>query len=55
MTTQVFLSRKDAATALAISVRMVDHLISKKQLAVTRIGKRVLIPRRALEALARAK
>jgi excisionase family DNA binding protein len=55
MTTQILLSKKDAADALAISVRMIDYLISTKQLAVTRIGKRVLVSRKALEALARGK
>jgi hypothetical protein len=35
--------RKAASTALSLSVRSIDYLIARKQLAFTRIGKKVLI------------
>jgi excisionase family DNA binding protein len=53
MTTQILFSKKDAAEALGVSLRMIDHLIARKRLTATRIGRRVLIPRKALEELAR--
>jgi excisionase family DNA binding protein len=52
MTTQILLSKRDAADALGISLRTVDLLIAKKRLPVAKIGKRVLVPRKALEQFA---
>jgi excisionase family DNA binding protein len=40
----LFVTRKQAATMLAVSPRTLDYLISNKQLTVRRIGKRVLVP-----------
>jgi excisionase family DNA binding protein len=53
MKTQILLSKRDAAEALSVSLRTIDYLIASKQLAVTRIGKRVLVSRTALEHLPR--
>jgi len=55
MNTSILVSKKQAAEALSVSLRTIENLIAQKRLAVTRIGKRVLIPRRALEQLARHK
>jgi len=52
MKTQILLSKQDAADALGISLRTVDHLIAGKRLPVMKIGKRVLVPRKALEQFA---
>ena len=52
MKTQILLSKRDAAQALSISPRTLDYLIARKQLTVTRIGKRVLVSRKALEKFA---
>ena len=41
-------SRKDFAEACGLSVRTVDKLISNNSVKVTRVGRRVLIPARAL-------
>jgi excisionase family DNA binding protein len=54
MKTQILLSKHDAADALSVSLRTIEYLINKKQLPATRIGKRVLIAREALEQFARA-
>jgi hypothetical protein len=37
-------SRDEAAYQLCISPRALDYLISKKELAVRRVGKKILIP-----------
>jgi excisionase family DNA binding protein len=51
--TKFLFSKKQAAEALSVSLRTLDNLISKQRLSVTRVGKRVLIPREALEEFAR--
>jgi excisionase family DNA binding protein len=53
MPTKILLSKPDAAGALGVSLRTIDYLITKKRLPVARIGRRVLIPREAVEKLAR--
>jgi hypothetical protein len=45
--------RKSAALQLSISVRSLDYLISKKELAVRRMGKKILIPHAELVKFAR--
>jgi excisionase family DNA binding protein len=52
MSTKILFSKRDAAEVLSVSLRTLDHLINQKQLIVTRIGRRVLVPRKALERLA---
>jgi excisionase family DNA binding protein len=46
------LDRRDAAKALSISLRKLEGLILAGELPVRRIGRRVLIPRQALETFA---
>jgi len=50
---QILISKKNASRALSISLRKLDYLIASKEIAVRRIGRRVLIPRRALYEFAR--
>jgi excisionase family DNA binding protein len=45
---KLLLTKKDVATALSVSLRTVDNLISRKELPVKRIGRRVLVPFSAL-------
>jgi excisionase family DNA binding protein len=49
----LLVSKKDAAQALGVCVRTVENLLSAHALPARRIGRRVLIPRRALEQFAR--
>lgn len=50
---KLLMSKKDAATALGVCVRTVEHLISAKELPCRKIGRRTLIPVSALEQFAR--
>jgi excisionase family DNA binding protein len=49
----LFYSKKNAARILGISERTLHALIVEKQLRVRRIGRRVVIHRRALQEFAR--
>jgi excisionase family DNA binding protein len=49
----LLVSKKIAAQQLSISLRTLDNLISRKELAVRRIGRRVVISRKVLEQFAR--
>ena len=49
---QLFLSRRESAKVLGISLRTLDGLIAAKELPVRRIRKRVLISREVLERFA---
>ena len=51
--TPILLSKKQVAEALNVSQRTVDTLIAAQDLAVIRIGRRVLIARETLEQFAR--
>jgi len=53
MSETILISKRDAAKALSISLRTLDYLIASKELAVRRLGRRCLIPHRALEEFAR--
>ena len=53
MSEPILLDKKAAATLLSVSVRTVDNLISRRELVPRRVGRRVLIPRQALEQFAR--
>ena len=55
MDDKLLYSKRSAAELLSVSVRKLDSLISNGQIAVTRIGKRVLIARDALEDFIRKK
>lgn len=48
----ILLSKSEAARMLGLSLRSLDHLIAAREIAVRRIGKRVLIARSAIEAFA---
>ena len=50
----LFVSRKQAAIVLALSIRSVDYLIAGKRCKVRRIGGRVLIPITEINRLSRA-
>jgi hypothetical protein len=45
--------RREAVRLLSISLRSLDYLISGKQLVSRRVGRRVLVPQRALEQFVR--
>jgi excisionase family DNA binding protein len=40
----VLVSRRDAASALGVSLRTVEYLIQRGELPIRRVGKRTLIP-----------
>jgi excisionase family DNA binding protein len=48
----VLLSKKATAHMLSVSLRMVDYLVKGGELPSRRIGRRVLIPRKAIERFA---
>ena len=50
---QMLAARNDAARELGISLRKLELLIQAREIKVCRIGKRVLIPRKALEEFVR--
>ena len=41
---EIFMTREETARVLRLSLRTVDTLIAKSELAVRRVGRRVLIP-----------
>jgi len=45
-------SRKDASFALSISIRSLDIAIANGQIAIRKIGKRVMVPQESLLAYA---
>ncbi len=49
----ILISKREAARILSISLRSLDYLLASKEICARRIGRRVLIPRRALEEFAR--
>ena len=50
---KLLLTRIEAAAALTLSPRSVDYLIASGKLASRKLGKRRLIPRDAVERLAK--
>ena len=50
----LLLSKYEAARLLGLSIRSLEHLISRKEIPTRRIGRRVLITRSAIESFARA-
>ena len=50
---QLLIGRREAAEALGICLRQLDYMIERGELPVRRIGRRVLIPRAALEQFVR--
>ena len=53
MVQKLFLSRREAAVAIGLSLRTIDTLVATKQLLVKRVGRRVLIPIAEIEKFAR--
>jgi excisionase family DNA binding protein len=49
---KIFVSRKDAAAILSISVSTLEQLIAQGEIKIRCLGKRVMIPREQLERLA---
>lgn len=47
----IAMTKQEAAQMLGVSLRTIDRLIALKELQVRRLGRRVLIPRAALESL----
>jgi len=50
----LLLSKHEAARLLGLSIRTLEHLISRKDIPTRRIGRRVLITRNAVESFAKA-
>jgi excisionase family DNA binding protein len=50
----LLLSKHEAARILGLSIRSLEHLISNSELPVCRVGRRVLISKKALEEFANA-
>jgi excisionase family DNA binding protein len=53
MNDQILVSKRLAAALLSVSLRTIDNLIAAKRLTSRKIGRRTLIPRSAVEQLAR--
>jgi excisionase family DNA binding protein len=51
---RLLLCKREAAALLSISPRALDYLLANKQIAVRRIGSRVLIPMTELQKFSRA-
>jgi excisionase family DNA binding protein len=49
----LLLSKYEAARLLGVSIRSLEHLISRQEIPTRRIGRRVLIARSAIQAFAR--
>jgi excisionase family DNA binding protein len=49
---KLLISKKEAAQVLSVSLRTIDHLISRGAVATVRIGKRVLVTNQSLNDLA---
>ena len=52
-TDKILVNRKEACRLLSLSLRSLDYLIMRRELPARRVGRRVLIPRHALELFAR--
>ena len=53
MSDRLLVSKRDAAALLSVSTRTIDNLLKAKRLPARKIGRRTLIPRTAIEQLAR--
>jgi len=51
--TRLLVTKREAASALSVSIRTVENFIRRKELAARKIGRRTLIPLASLEAFAR--
>jgi excisionase family DNA binding protein len=50
---RLLVGRREAARLLSLSLRSLDYLVQRRELPARRVGRRVLIPWRALEDFAR--
>jgi len=50
---RLLVSKRDAAQALSLSIRTIDHLISRGELASRKVGRRTLVLASSLVAFAR--
>jgi excisionase family DNA binding protein len=50
----LLLSKQEAARMLGISIRSLEHLISRQEIPTRKIGRRVLLARSAVESFAKA-
>jgi excisionase family DNA binding protein len=50
----LLLSKQEAARVLGLSLRSLEHLISRQEIPTRKIGRRVLIARSAVELFAKA-
>jgi excisionase family DNA binding protein len=50
---RLLVTKREAASALSVSIRTVENFIRQKELAARKIGRRTLIPLVSLEAFAR--
>jgi excisionase family DNA binding protein len=50
---KLLFSKRETADALGVSLRTVDNLISRKELAVRHVGRRVLVPFDTLQQFAK--
>jgi excisionase family DNA binding protein len=51
----LLLSKQEVARMLGISIRSLEHLISRQEISTRKIGRRVLIARSAVESFAKEK
>jgi excisionase family DNA binding protein len=49
----LLLSKQEAARMLGVSIRSLEHLISRQEIPTRKIGRRVLIMRSAVESFAK--
>jgi excisionase family DNA binding protein len=49
----ILVGKKESASALGVSGRTIENLVSGKQLLARKVGRRTLIPYRALQEFAR--
>jgi excisionase family DNA binding protein len=52
MNEAILISRKDASLLLGISIRTLDTLVSRREIRVRHVGRRILFERREVERFA---
>jgi excisionase family DNA binding protein len=50
---RLLITKREAASALSVSIRTIENFIRRKELAARKIGRRTLIPLASLESFAR--
>ena len=54
MEKSLLISRREAAALLGLCLRTLDYVIARKEIIVRRVGRRVLLPRLAVERFVNA-